>query len=127
MNEPRDNIIVSKSYSFALKVIELYKYLISEKKEYVMSKQFLRCGTSIGANVHEAVASESKKDFIHKLGIAVKEARETSYWLRLLKETNYISQDKAPELHSACEELIKILNSIILTTKGRYFQNIHNS
>jgi len=127
MNEPRDNIIVSKSYSFALKVIELYKYLISEKKEYVMSKQLLRCGTSIGANVHEAVASESKKDFIHKLGIALKEARETSYWLRLLKETNYISQDQASELHSACEELIKILNSIILTTKGRYFQNIDNS
>jgi len=91
-----------------------------------MSKQLLRCGTSIGANFHETVASESRKDFIHKL-IALKEARETSYWLRLLKETNYISHDQASELHSAFEELIKILNSIILTTKGRYFQNIHNS
>ncbi len=96
MNEPRDNIIVSKSYSFALKVIELYKYLIPEKKEYVMSKQLLRCGTSIGAKVHEAVASESKKDFIQKLGIALKGASETSYLLRLLKETYYIYHKTRP-------------------------------
>jgi four helix bundle protein len=126
MNGSKDNIIVSKSYSFALNVVELYKYLITSKKEYVLSKQLLRSGTSIGANIHEAVASESKKDFIHKLGIALKEARETSYWLRLLKDSNYISKDQAIELNTSCEEIIRILNSIILTTKEKYFKNIHS-
>ena len=92
MNEKKDNIIVKKSYAFALEVIALYKLLI-EKKEFVMSKQILRSGTSIGANIHEAVASESKKDFIHKLSIAVKESRETSYWLNLLKDSNFIDQE----------------------------------
>ncbi|MDE1192660.1 MAG: four helix bundle protein [Arachidicoccus sp.] len=82
MNDDKENIIVQKSYSFALQVINIYKQLI-EQKEFVISKQVLRSGTSIGANVHEAVASESKKDFVHKLGIAVKEATETFYWLRL--------------------------------------------
>jgi four helix bundle protein len=92
MNENKDNIIVKKSYAFALEVINLYKFLI-ERKEFVMSKQILRSGTSIGANIHEAVAGESKKDFIHKLSIAVKEARETSYWLNLLKDSSYIDQE----------------------------------
>ena len=89
MNENKENIIVKKSYAFALEVINLYKYLI-EKKEFVMSKQVLRSGTSIGANIHEGISSESKKDFIHKLSIAVKESRETSYWLNLLKDSNFI-------------------------------------
>jgi four helix bundle protein len=126
MNESKDNIIISKSYSFALKVIEVYKQLITGK-EFVLSKQLLRSGTSVGANVHEAVASESKKDFIHKLGIAVKEARESLYWLHLLKDSNYLSAVQAIELETNCEEIIKILNSIILTTKERYFKNIPNS
>ena|SRR5579875_85373 len=127
MNEAKENIIVSKSYSFALKVIEVYKFLIGTKKEFVLSKQFLRCGTSIGANIHEAIGSESKKDFIHKLGIALKEARETSYGIRLLSDSQFITQEQATNLNSNCEEIIRILNSIILTTKERYFQNIHNS
>jgi len=126
MNEERENIIVQKSYAFALDIIKLYKELI-EKKEFVLSKQILRSGTSIGANVHEAVSSESKKDFIHKLGIALKETRETSYWLRLLKDSNYIHQQKFDSLHLTCLSLTKILNSITLTTKERYFANIHNS
>jgi len=126
MNETKDNIIIQKSYSFALKIINLYKEL-SEKKEYILSKQLLRCGTSIGANIHEAVASESKKDFIHKLGISVKEARETSYWLRLLKDSNYLSELAFITLNNDLDEIIRILNSIILTTKQRYFSNIHNS
>ena len=123
MNEAKDNIIVSKSYSFALEIIIVYKKLLSEKKEYVLSKQILRSGTSIGANIHEAVASESKKDFIHKLGISVKEARETSYWLNLLKDSEYITQQEFDKLIKVCDELIRILNSIILTTKQRYFPN----
>ena len=125
MNEEKENIIVQKSYGFALEIIKLYKELI-EKKEFVLSKQILRSGTSIGANIHEAVSSESKKDFIHKLGIALKETRETSYWLRLLKDSNYINQQSFDSLHLTCLSLIKILNSIILTTKERYFPNIHN-
>ena len=122
MNEEKDNIIVKKSYDFALAIIQLYKQLI-EKKDFVLSKQILGSGTSIGAKVHEAVGSESKKDFVHKLGIAVKEARETSYWLRLLKDSNYILIKNFANLNDSCNELIKILNSIILTTKQRYFAN----
>ena len=126
MNEGKDNIVVQKSYEFALQIIQLYKILI-EKKEYVLSKQVLRSGTSIGANIHEAVASVSKRDFIHKLGIALKEARETSYWLNLLKDSGYISNEEFNKLNNSCDEIIRILNSIILTTKERYFKNIHNS
>ena len=122
MNENKENIIAKKSYAFALEIIKLYKILI-EKKEFVLSKQILRSGTSIGANIHEAVGSESKKDFIHKLGIAVKEARETLYWLNLLKDSNYIKLEEFTQLYSSCNELVKILNSIILTTKERYFAN----
>ena len=122
MNEGKDNIIVQRSYAFALQIIQLYKSLI-DKKEFVLSKQILRSGTSIGANIHEAVASESKKDFVHKLGIAVKEARETSYWLSLLKDSAYISIDEFDRLNNSCDEIVRILNSIILTTKERYFSN----
>ena len=114
MNEGKDNIVVHKSYAFALQIIQLYKSLV-EKKEYVLSKQIVRSGTSL--------ASESKKDFIHKLGIALKEARETSYWLNLLKDSKYISNDEFNKLNNSCYEIIKILNSIILTTKKRYFAN----
>ncbi|MBA2248753.1 MAG: four helix bundle protein [Chitinophagaceae bacterium] len=126
MSENKDNIIVKKSYAFALEVINLYKSLI-EKKEFIMSKQILISGTSIGANIHEAVASESKKDFIHKLSIAVKESRETSYWLNLLKDSNYINEELFNNLNNGCHEVTRILNSIIITTKAKYFSNIHNS
>jgi len=122
MNEEKENIIIQKSYAFALEIIQLYKILV-EKKEFVLSKQVLRSGTSIGANIHEAIASESKKDFIHKLGVAVKKARETSYWLSLLKDSNYISPEDFNRLSLNCNEIIRILNSIILTTKERYFSN----
>ena len=122
MNELKENIIVSKSYAFALEIVKLYK-ILAEQKEFVLSKQLLRSGTSIGANIHEGIASESKKDFIHKLGIALKEARETSYWLNLLKDSKYISEEQFLLLINSCNEIIKILNSIILTTKQRYFPN----
>jgi len=122
MNDEKENIIIQKAYAFALEIIQLYKILI-EKKEFVLSKQILRSSTSIGANIHEAVASESKRDFIHKLGIAVKEARETSYWLNLLKDSKYISIEDFNRLSLNCNEIIRILNSIILTTKERYFSN----
>lgn len=120
MNENKENIIVKKSYSFALNIIDLYKDLV-EKKAFVMSRQIMRCGTSIGANIHEGVASESKKDFIHKLSIACKEAKETSYWLNLLKDSTYITDIQFDSLNINCNELIKILNIIILTMKEKYF------
>lgn len=88
-----NSIIGKKSYSFALEIICLYKILMGDKKEFVLSKQILRSGTSIGANVHEALSSESKKDFIHKLSISLKESKETSYWLNLLADSDYISLD----------------------------------
>ena len=122
MNEGKENIIVKKSYAFALEIIRVYKMLV-DKKEFVLSKQILRSGTSVGANIHEAVAGESKKDFVHKLGIAVKEARETSYWLNLLKDSSYITSDEFDNLSKSCAEIIRILNSIILTTKEKYFTN----
>lgn len=122
MNKEKENIIVQKSYAFALDIIQLYK-LLTEKKEYVLSKQILRSGTSIGVNIHEPIGGQSKKDFIHKLGIAVKEARETLYWLNLLKDSSYITNDEFKKLSNSCDEIIKILNSIILTTKEKYFPN----
>ena len=122
MSEERKNIIVEKTYAFALQIVQLYKSLV-EKKEFVLSKQVLRSGTSVGANFHEAIASESKKDFIHKLSIAAKEARETDYWLKLLKDSDYIKSEEFNKLKNSCDEIIKILNSIILTTRERYFSN----
>jgi four helix bundle protein len=111
-----ESIIGLKSFDFAKEIIELYKLLYSGN-EYVISKQLLRSGTSIGANVQEALAGQSKKDFIHKLSIALKEARETRYWLLFLKETTITDIDIKPYLDKL-EELIKILSSIILTSKN---------
>jgi len=114
MNE---NVIKEKSFRFAVRVVMLYKYLKSEKKEYILSKQLMRSGTSIGANVRESQNAESKADFIHKLVIAQKEADETLYWLELLKETGYITREEFDSLESDVSELLKIIRSIIITTK----------
>lgn len=101
----KDNIILKKNFDFALKIIELYKSIISNHKEYVLSKQILRSGTSIGANSKEAAGAQSTKDFISKFSIAYKEARETNYWLRLLKESGYIDNSKAEVLIEDWKEL----------------------
>ena len=90
MSGRQDNIILNKSFKFAVRIVKLYRFLTAEQKEYVLSKQILRSGTSIGANVNEAVEGFSNKDFQFKLNIALKEARETEYWLKLLHETEYI-------------------------------------
>jgi four helix bundle protein len=110
-----ESIIGNKSFNFALEVIELYKKLVSEK-EYIISKQLLRSGTSIGANVQESISSQSKKDFIHKMSIALKESRETKYWLLLLKESSLTNIDTTDYLCNI-EEIIKILTSIVKTSK----------
>ena len=119
-NKP-DSIIAKKAYAFALNIVTLYKQLIEEKREYVLSKQLLRSGTSIGANVNEAICAQSKRDFVHKLSIALKETRETDYWLHLLKDSSYITIECFDKTISDCTEIFKILSSIILTTKQKYF------
>lgn len=115
-----ENTVQIKSYQFALRVVNLYKYLISEKKkEYVLSKQILRSGTSIGANVEEAIGGQSKSDFIAKLQIALKESRETHYWLRILIDSNYLDRKSGQSILNDCEELIKLITSILKTSKSK--------
>ena len=111
----RENIVSDKSKAFALRIIKLYKYLCEEKHEYVLSKQLLRSGTSIGANVREAKRGQSKPDFYSKMNIALKEADESAYWLELLFESGYIEKQAFDSVYSDCEELIKILVSILKT------------
>ncbi len=116
MREP--NLIVDKSMTFAVRIVNLYKYLNDRHAEYVMSKQLLRCGTSIGANVKEATRAQSKADFNTKMHIAMKEAVETEYWLELLEKTNYLTQAQAESMLTDCVELIKILIAITKTVKS---------
>lgn len=111
------SIIKDKSFKFAVRIVKLNIHLTETKKEFVLTKQLLRSGTSIGANINEAIQGSSKKDFINKMNIALKETQETDYWLRLLKETNYISELEFNSLLSDCTELLKILVTIIKTSK----------
>lgn len=113
------SIIKEKSFQFAVRIIKLYKHLTETKKEFIISKQLLRSGTSVGANVREAHNAESEADFIHKLGIAQKECDETLYWLELLTETNFINEIEFNSLQGDAVELLKILKSIILTMKQK--------
>jgi len=112
----KENIILDKTYNFSIRIVRLYKFL-SEKNEYILSKQILRCGTSIGANTEEAIGGISKKDFVAKLFVAYKEARETHYWLRLLKDTDYIEEKLFNSLIEDCDEILKILYKIIKSTQ----------
>ncbi len=114
----KDNILKDKSFSLAVRIVNLYRYLSDNKKEFVLSKQVLRSGTSIGAMVHEAEYSESKADFVHKLAIAQKEANETLYWLELLQQTRYMSQIEYDSIHQDTIEIIKILIASIKTAKN---------
>ena len=126
-----DNLVQTKSYAFAVRIVRLYQYLVNEKKEFVLSKQVLRCGTSIGANVEEAIGGQSRADFLSKLSIAYKEARETAYWLRILKDTDYITATQFESLHADAEELCRIIATIQKSTKaGQHTDSqfvIHNS
>ena len=113
-----ENVIQTKSYAFAVRIVRLYQHLSVEKKEYVLSKQVLRCGTSIGANVEEAIGGQSRADFVSKMSIAYKEARETSYWLRILKDTDYLTVSQFDSIHADAEELCRIIASIQKSTKA---------
>ena len=114
----KENIIVDKSKAFAQRIINLYKYLCEEKKEFVLSKQVLRSGTSVGANIKEAIRGQSKADFYAKMNIALKEISETEYWLELLHESKYIEETQFESIYQDCQELIKLLVSITKTQKG---------
>ena len=112
-----ENLILQKSKAFAIRIIRLYQYLMDEKKEFIMSKQILRSGTSIGANVKESVRAQSTADFLSKMQIALKEASETEYWLELLAETEYLSEKASGSLLQDCRELIKLITAIVKTSK----------
>jgi len=119
MTGKKENVLVIKSFAFAIRIVRLYQYLASEKKEFVLSKQLLRSGTAVGALIREAQNAETKADFIHKLGIAQKECDETSYWLELLKETEYLTNEEFESINGNAIELLKIIRSSILTTKQK--------
>jgi four helix bundle protein len=119
----KPNPLKEKSFQFALKIIQLSKFLSEEKREYIMSKQLMRSGTSIGANIREGQNAQSKADFIHKFSIAQKECDETLYWLELLQQSRFLQEKEFTAIHNDANELLKMLRSSILTSK----QNIHNS
>ena len=113
----KENIILQKTFDFSLSVIEMYKTLIYKKKEYVMSKQLLKAGTSVGANSNEAVVGQSKKDFVAKLSIARKEGYETKYWIDLLRFSEYLTYDQTKRTYELLEECMKLICSSIKTSK----------
>ncbi len=112
-----DNLIEEKSFQFAVRIVKLCNILTTEKKEYTLSKQLLRAGTSIGANVAEAQEAQSRADFISKLNISLKEAAEADYWLRLLYATNYLTKTEFSSIYTDCKALVKLLVAIIKTSK----------
>ncbi len=115
----KENIVKQKSFHFALRIVKLYKYLTEQKKEYIIAKQIMRSGTAIGALVREAEQGESKRDFVHKLSIALKEANETAYWLDLLHQSDFVELESYQSISKDLAELISLLVSIIKTSKSR--------
>jgi four helix bundle protein len=115
----KDNIIQQKSFAFAIRIVNVYKHLTAKKKEFVLSKQLLRSGTSIGANIEESIGGQSEKDFLSKISISYKEARESIYWLKLLHATDYLTVEQSESLLGDAEEICKILGSIQKTIKTR--------
>jgi len=115
----RENILREKSFSFAIRIVNLYKFLVDDKKEFVLSTQILKSGTSIGAMVRESEYAQSPADFISKLSIALKEANETDYWLELLKATDFIDEKAFNSINADCVELLKLLTSSVNTSKSK--------
>ena len=114
-----DNVLQIKSFAFAVKTVKVYQLIVEEKREFVLSKQLLRAGTSIGANVEESIGGQSDKDFFAKLTISYKEARETHYWIRLLTATDYLTKDEGGSLLQDVEELLRIIGSIQKTLRSK--------
>ena len=115
-----ESIIKQKSFVFATRIVKLYQFLTQHKNEFVMAKQLLRSGTAVGALVREAQNAESKADFIHKLGIAQKECDESTYWLELLKETNYLTPKEFESIYKEANSLLKMIRSAIITAKQKH-------
>ena len=113
----KENVLKIKSFAFALRSIKCYQYLQQHKNEYVLSKQLLRSGTSIGANIRESEHAQSKADFVHKLSIALKEVNESAYWLELLHQSGYLEEEEFNSIYNECIELLKMLTSIVKTSK----------
>ena len=118
-DETKGNPAADKAFAFALRIVKLHRHLSDRKKEFVLSKQVLRSGTSIGANLEESLGAQSPSDFQAKISIAYKEALETSYWLRLLRAAKYITEKQFDSIHADCEELIKILGATQLTMREK--------
>ena len=119
MKAKEENIIATKSYAFAVRCVNLYKFLNEEKHDFTIGKQLLRSGTSVGANVKEALRGYTKADFTAKMSIALKEASETEFWIELLRDTNFITEQQANSMLTDCTELIKLLMTIIKTSQGK--------
>ena len=113
----KENAVIDGSFSLAIRIVNLYKYLTVDKKEFVLSKQLLRSGTSVGANIREAQHAQTTADFLHKLSIAQKECEETKYWLELLNATDYLSTSQLEPIYEQCIEVQKIVTKTIITTK----------
>jgi four helix bundle protein len=118
----KENIVKNKSFGFAVRIVKLYQYLCEQKKEFVLSKQLLRSGTSVGAMIREAEHAEKKLDFKHKMAIAQKEINETIYWLELLKTTDYLTREQFESINADATEVIKLITTIIKTTKANINQ-----
>ena len=121
----KESILREKCKAFAIRIIKLYKFLLDDKKEFVLSKQILRSGTSIGANFAEAIYGVSEADFLNKLSIAQKEASETIYWLELLSETDFITKEQFDSMYADADELVRLLAASIITMKRK--KELHNS
>ena len=115
----KENVLKIKSYSFALRIVKLHQFLRKEKKEYILSKQILRCGTAIGALIREAEFAQSKADFTNKMQIALREANETRYWLEIFKDSDYLNDKMFESIKNDCDELIQLLVSTVKTSKQR--------
>ncbi|MCH5230247.1 MAG: four helix bundle protein [Muribaculaceae bacterium] len=120
----KDSVTLEKSKEFAIRIVRLYQYLYNERKEYVLSKQILKSGTSIGANLSEALYGITKKDFLSKVYISLKECAETLYWLELLYKTSYITESEFDSLNKDCTELVKLFTSIAKTTSSNLISNL---
>ena len=120
-------MVRDKSYAFAVRIVRLHQHLSRDRHERVLSRQLLRSGTSIGANIEEAIGAQSRSDFVNKLSIAYKEARETNYWLRLMKDTGYLSEEEFKSINTDAEELCRIIGAIQKTTKARSAANKRNN
>ena len=119
MEQVKENLIKEKSFLFAVRIVKLRRYLNQRHKEYTLSEQILRSGTSIGANVSEAEYAQSRADFVNKMSVALKEANETQYWLKLLSKEEYLDETQFQSLHNDCKELLSMLHAIVKTTKDK--------